>query len=92
VAPEIGRLAPERVIGVHVNGSLGNFVGDLDEETTASLTPLEQDRLRRISEFMQNEFGYISMQSTRPGLVGQVLADSPVGQFAWILDKLQAWT
>lgn len=41
---------------------------------------------------MQREFGYISIQSTRPGLIGQVLADSPVGQFAWLLDKLQAWT
>lgn len=92
VAPEIARVAPERIIGVHVNGSLGNFVGDLDEEAVASLTPLEQDRVRRISEFMQNEFGYIALQSTRPGLVGQMLADSPVGQFAWILDKLQAWT
>lgn len=92
VAPEIARVAPERIIGVHVNGSLGNFVGDLDEEAVASLTPLEQDRVRRISEFMQDEFGYIALQSTRPGLVGQMLADSPVGQFAWILDKLQAWT
>ena len=49
VAPEIARLAPERVIGVHVNGSLGTFVGQLDEETAARLTPLEQDRLRRVA-------------------------------------------
>lgn len=92
VAPEIGRLAPERVIGVHANGSLGSFVGQVDDETAAALTPLERDRLRRVGEFMQREFGYIAMQSTRPGLVGQLLADSPAGQFAWILDKLQAWT
>lgn len=92
VAPEIARLAPERVIGVHVNGSLGTFVGQIDEETAARLTPLEQDRLRRVSEFMQKEFGYIAIQSTRPALIGAMTADSPVGQFAWILDKLQAWT
>lgn len=92
VAPEIARLAPDRVVGVHVNGSAGTFVGEVDEQTAASLTPLEQDRLRRVSEFMEREFGYISIQSTRPGLVGQMLADSPVGQFAWIFDKLQAWT
>ena len=92
VAPEIARLAPERVIGVHVNGSLGTFVGQLDEETAARLTPLEQDRLRRVGEFIQKEFGYIAIQSTRPALIGAMTADSPVGQFAWILDKLQAWT
>jgi len=91
VAPEVGRVAPERVIGVHVNGTLG-FVPEVDAETAASLTELEQDRLRRIGEFMQNEFGYIALQSTRPGLVGAMLADSPVAQLAWILDKFRAWT
>jgi len=92
VAPEIARLAPQRVIGVHVNGSLGTFVGEVDDETAAGLTPLEQDRLRRVGEFMRKEFGYIAIQSTRPALIGAMTADSPVGQFAWILDKLQAWT
>ncbi|WP_243842116.1 epoxide hydrolase family protein [Microbacterium hydrocarbonoxydans] len=92
VAPAIGRMAPERVIGVHANGSLGTFAGEVDEETAASLTPLERDRLRRIAEFMQREFGYISIQSTRPGLIGAMTADSPLGQIAWIYDKLQAWT
>lgn len=92
VAPEMGRLAPERVIGVHANGSLGTFVGQIDDETAASLTPVERDRLRRVGEFMQKEFGYIAIQSTRPALIGAMLADSPVGQFAWILDKFEAWT
>lgn len=92
VAPELGRLAPERVIGVHVNGALGGFVAEMDDEMAATLTPLEQDRMRRVGEFMQEEFGYIAVQSTRPGLVGAMAADSPVGQLAWILDKLQAWS
>ncbi|MDQ0614358.1 pimeloyl-ACP methyl ester carboxylesterase [Microbacterium sp. W4I4] len=92
VAPEMGRLAPDRVIGIHANGSLGSFVGQVDDETAAALTPLEHDRLRRVGEFMQREFGYISIQSTRPALIGAMLADSPVAQFAWIHDKFQAWT
>ncbi|WP_367882259.1 alpha/beta hydrolase [Rathayibacter oskolensis] len=76
VAPEVARVAPDRVIGVHVNGTLG-FVPEVDDETAASLTPLEQDRLRRIGDFLRNEFGYIALQSTRPGLVGELLSDSP---------------
>jgi len=92
VVPEMARQVPERVIGVHVNGSLGSFVGDVDEATLATLTPVEQDRLRRVGEFMQREFGYIAIQGTRPGLIGAMTADSPVAQFAWIYDKLQAWT
>lgn len=92
VAPEVARVAPERVIGVHVNGALGGFGGDFDEASVAAMTPLEQDRVRRVGDFMQDEFGYIALQSTRPGLVGAMLADSPVGQLAWIMDKLRAWT
>lgn len=92
IAPEIGRLAPDRVIGVHVNGSIGFFDGQMDDETAAALTPLEQDRIARVAEFMDKEFGYIAIQGTRPGLIGAMTADSPVAQFAWIYDKLQAWT
>lgn len=92
VAPEMGRVAKEHVIGVHVNGALGGFVSEVDDKQKAKLTPLEQDRLSRVGEFMQKEFGYISLQSTRPGLVGEMLVDSPVAQFAWIYDKLQAWS
>ena len=92
VAPEIGRLAPERVIGVHTNGSVGSFVGEVDEEAAAALTPIEQDRMRRVGELMQREFGYIAIQSTRQGLIDAMLADSPVAQFAWIHDKFQEWT
>lgn len=91
ISPEVARVAPDRVIGVHVNGTLG-FGAEVDEATAATLTDLERDRLRRIRDFMQNEFGYIAIQSTRPHLVGELLTDSPVGQLAWILDKFQAWT
>jgi epoxide hydrolase len=90
VAPEVARVAPERVIGVHVNGALGGFVSEVDDD--ADLTPLEKGRLRRVGEFMRDEFGYIAIQSTRPGLIGAMAADSPVAQLAWIVDKLRAWT
>ncbi len=92
VAPEVARVVPDRVVGVHVNGALGGFGSDPDEETLEAMSPIEQDRMRRVGDFMQNEFGYISIQSTRPGLIGAALADSPVGQLAWIVDKLMAWS
>jgi pimeloyl-ACP methyl ester carboxylesterase len=91
ISPEVGRLAPERVIGVHVNGSLDSYA-QIDPADRAHLSDLEQDRLRRIDDFMREQFGYISIQSTRPGLVGELLTDSPVAQMAWIVDKLKAWT
>ena len=53
---------------------------------------IEQDRMRRVGEFMQRSLATSAIQSTRPGLIGAMLADSPVAQFAWIHDKFQEWT
>jgi pimeloyl-ACP methyl ester carboxylesterase len=91
ISPEVARVAPERVIGVHVNGALG-FPGNIDEDARAAMSPLDQDRIARVGRFMNEEYGYIAIQSTRPGLVGVALADSPVAQLAWTLDKFRAWT
>jgi pimeloyl-ACP methyl ester carboxylesterase len=56
------------------------------------MTPVERDRVARVAAFMRDEYGYIAIQSTRPGLIGVALADSPAAQLAWMLDKLKAWT
>ncbi|WP_069161695.1 epoxide hydrolase family protein [Nocardia altamirensis] len=93
VSPEVGRTAPEHVAGVHVNGGPGPMPPlPLAEDEFASLTAVEQDRVRRIEAFMQEEFGYIAIQSTRPQALAYGLVDSPVGQLAWIMDKFREWT
>ena len=92
VAPEVARAAPGAVVGVHVNGSLGMPMHGPDEDEQASLTDLERDRVARVATFMNEEFGYISIQSTRPQTLAAGLVDSPVGQLAWILDKFREWT
>lgn len=52
---------------MHVNGDPGPLPDlPLAEEELASLTDAERDRVRRIEEFMQEQFGYIAIQSTRP--------------------------
>jgi pimeloyl-ACP methyl ester carboxylesterase len=92
VSPAVGRAAPERVIGVHVNGSIGMPTGEISNDELATMTDLERDRAARVQKFMQEEFGYIAIQSTRPQTIGAALVDSPVGQLAWIVDKFRAWT
>ncbi|RSM57571.1 epoxide hydrolase [Amycolatopsis sp. WAC 01376] len=93
VSPEVARFAPDKVIGVHVNGGLTPMPPmSLSEEELASLTDIERDRVKRIGAFMQEEFGYIAIQSTRPQTLGYGLVDSPVAQLAWIMDKFREWT
>lgn len=93
VSPGVARAARDQVVGVHTNGGPGPIPRlPLAEDELRSLTALEQDRIARIGRFMQEEFGYIAIQSTRPQTLGYGLVDSPVGQLAWILDKFRAWT
>ena len=92
VSPEVARVALDRVIGVHLNGNVGMPLHGPDEAERATLTPLEADRLARVEAFMNDEFGYIAIQSTRPQLIGAAMVDSPVGLLAWIVDKFRQWT
>jgi epoxide hydrolase len=92
VSPELGRVAPDRVIGVHVNGATALPPLPMPDEERASLTDVERDRVARVEAFMQEEFGYIAIQSTRPQTVGYGLVDSPVALLAWMTDKFREWT
>ena len=92
VSPEVGRAAPSHVVGVHTNGGTNLPPLQMSEEELQTLTPLEQDKMARIGQFMKDEFGYISIQSTRPQTLAYGLVDSPVAQLAWIMDKFKAWT
>ncbi|MDI6103743.1 epoxide hydrolase [Actinoplanes sp. NEAU-A12] len=90
IAVEMGRQAPDRVIGTHVNGHI-TFPSD-DPADFADLTTAEQQRLQRLQEFRDDKMGFVAIQSTRPQTLAHGLTDSPVGQLAWIIEKFQEWT
>jgi epoxide hydrolase len=94
VSPDLGRVAPDRVVGVHVNAATIGFMPfpPLDEAELAQLTDSEQARVQRIGDFMAEDFGYAQIQSTRPQTLAYGLTDSPVGQLAWMVEKFQEWT
>ncbi len=91
-----GRLAalyPERVIGVHV-GSDGRSLGMVGDKFPYpdGLTEDEIAQIEDVRERDTAERGYFDMQNHRPDTIGSALADSPVGQLAWIAEKFQTWT
>jgi epoxide hydrolase len=87
---EMGRLAPDRVVGVHVNGWV-TFPSD-DPSDFAELTDAEQARLARLQHFRDDMMGFYAIQSTRPQTLAHGLHDSPAGQLAWIVEKFKEWT
>jgi pimeloyl-ACP methyl ester carboxylesterase len=94
VSPDLGRVDPEHVVGVHVNAATVGFMPfpPLGEAELAELTDGERARVERIAAFMSDEFGYAQIQSTRPQTLSYGLTDSPIGQLAWIVEKFQGWT
>jgi epoxide hydrolase len=90
VSPQLGRIHPDHVVGVHVN-SLVTFpsgqTGELDH-----LADADQKRLELMQRWQNELSGYAILQSTRPQTLAYALTDSPVGQLAWIVEKFKDWT
>lgn len=63
-----------------------------DPDTLDTLTTQEQSALDAVAFYTDQDWGYAKQQSTRPQTLGYGLADSPVGQMAWIVEKFYAWT
>jgi pimeloyl-ACP methyl ester carboxylesterase len=90
VSPELGRIEPDRVVGVHVN-NLGTFpTGDPAE--LDGLTEADRARLALMTTWGREMTGYAILQATRPQTISYALTDSPVGQLAWIVEKFKEWT
>lgn len=90
VTSQIGRNGGSHLsgcIGIHLNMPIAAPTGPLDNPTPAELAALEA-----FSYYEKWDSGYSKQQSTRPQTLGYGLADSPVGQLAWIVEKFWAWT
>jgi len=86
IGPEIGRMAPERIVGIHLNAATIGFMpmGPVSDAEAATFTPAEKKRLAVMQEFMQVKFGFNLLQSNQPQLVAYAISDSPVGLMAWM--------
>jgi pimeloyl-ACP methyl ester carboxylesterase len=94
ISPDLGRVAKDRVVGVHVNAASVGFIplGPVEEADLAALTEQDKVRLGMVRNFTTEEWGYNQLQSTRPQTIAFALADSPAGQLAWIAEKFKMWT
>ena len=61
-------------------------------EALANPGPADKKAFALRKRYASMEAGYSEQQSTRPQTLGYALADSAVGQCAWIIEKFHAWT
>ncbi|CAD6561345.1 hypothetical protein LMG27952_07424 [Paraburkholderia hiiakae] len=94
------RMAMQKVkglIGIHVNmpatvpPDIATLL-TLGAPAPGNLSPQERAAYESLRVFYRDNCGYSAMMVTRPQTVGYALADSPVGQAAWMYDKISQWT
>lgn len=88
ITQSIGMTETEHCAAIHINMP----IVAPDPDTMAQLTALEQAALVDMGTYMEKGSGYSKQQSTLPQTLGYGLADSPIGQMAWVVEKFYMWT
>jgi epoxide hydrolase len=86
ISPELARLDPEHVVGVHVTQLFSFPSGDPAEMN--DLGPDEQSQLKTLQWFYENKFSFNVVMAQQPQTIGYALDDSPVGLLAWLAQLL----
>nr|WP_296767051.1 epoxide hydrolase family protein [Rhodococcus sp. (in: high G+C Gram-positive bacteria)] len=89
IAPELGRIAPDRVFGVHLNGPLTIPAWD---EDASGYSSEDQQKIADLQDWSSAETSsYASIHSTRPATLAPALTDSPVGLLSWVVDVVNTY-
>jgi pimeloyl-ACP methyl ester carboxylesterase len=82
VTDALGRLAPEGLVGIHVN----LLVAALSDSSLPTDGDDERAAHDALTTFLTSGAGYFNEQATRPQTIGYALVDSPAALAAWMLD------
>jgi pimeloyl-ACP methyl ester carboxylesterase len=87
ISPELGRVAPDAVVGVHVTQLFSLPPGDLPYQAGSAVDPAlpPQDRaaVEGLRWFQRTMASYHHVQAQQPQTLAHALADSPAGLLAW---------
>lgn len=87
VTQEMGHQAPAGLLAIHIN-----MPAVVPRTPPTKFSADEQAAMDSLNAFFGKGAGYAQIQASRPQTIGYALADSPVGQAAWIYEKLAAWS
>ena len=85
VTSALGHKPPPGLVGIHLNF----VIYQPTPEEIAEVTPEERKMIESVQYYENVLSGYAKLQATRPQTIGYALADSPMGQAAWIYAMFQ---
>jgi pimeloyl-ACP methyl ester carboxylesterase len=85
VAPEVARVAPEHVVGVHIDGGFGlPTAADVPDMTEAERAEWDQ-----MQQWMSGGVDHHALLRAAPQTFAYAWTDSPIGLLAWIVQKFK---
>lgn len=81
---------PEHLIGIHLTDV--GIIRQIMMSDDNKLSSEEKEYKRKAQQWIVQEGGYMSIQSTKPQTLSYALSDSPVGLAAWIVEKFYSWS
>lgn len=92
VSTELGRVAGDHVLGIHVNGPI-TMPTWTDDGTEPDYSPQDRAKLDKLTgSESHTRYGYAMVQAGRPQTLAIGMHDSPAGLLSWIVDMFQRWT
>ncbi|WUV48682.1 epoxide hydrolase 1 [Nocardia vinacea] len=88
VAPEIALIAPDRVVGVHIDGGIGMPT----EADVPTMTPEERAEWDQMQGWMSGGVNHHVLLRAAPQTFAHAWTDSPVGLLAWLMQKFNEFT
>jgi microsomal epoxide hydrolase len=90
VTSAMAEARPEHVAALHINMAPADPPDPA--QPMAGLSAAEAAEWSRFLGFMQFEFAYSQIQSSRPQTLAYGLSDSPAGLAGWLIEKFKAWS
>jgi pimeloyl-ACP methyl ester carboxylesterase len=88
VAPEIAITAPDRVVGVHIDGGIGMPTA----ADVPTMTPDERAEWDLMQQWMTGGVNHHVLLHAAPQTFAHAWTDSPVGLLAWLMQKFNEFT
>jgi pimeloyl-ACP methyl ester carboxylesterase len=86
----LAKMYPDNIIGLHLNNIEGYYRPYIPPGESLSEEEIQFEK--EGDEWYDKEGAYLHQQKTKPQTLTYSLNDSPIGLYAWIIEKFYSWS